>query len=149
MICSLLQILFPVVIRVAEVRTCWIKLYIIILYLAMCTAYVNNFIASVCPLHLLFLFGFEYHLKIMILLSPLFRNLYQIYVFGIGGSVTLTLGVRHFWPEIHLMLDGNKLLSAWQKIVYPHTDFTINSDFLSLFSNMPCSTLSNAFAKSK
>ena len=43
-----------------------------------CTSYVNHFAASVCPLHLLFLEGFEYHRQSMILLSRLFRNLYQI-----------------------------------------------------------------------
>ena len=33
--------------------------------------------------------------------------------------------------------------------MYPHTGFTINSDFLGLFSNMLGSTLSSAFVKSK
>ena len=63
----------------------------------------DHFAASVCP-HLLFLEGFEYHLQSMILLSRLFRNLYQIYVLGIGGDLTLTHGVHHFLLEIHLML---------------------------------------------
>ena len=44
------------------------------------TAYVNHFVASVCPLYLLFLKGFKYHRQSMILLSLPFRNLYQIYV---------------------------------------------------------------------
>ena len=56
MFCRLLQILFPILFHIAEVRTCWhwISYY---LYLPICTAYVNHFVASVCPLHLLFLEG--------------------------------------------------------------------------------------------
>ena len=69
-----------------------------------CGAYVNHFVAFMCPLHLLFLEGFDYHRQSMILLSPLFHNLYQIYVLGIGGALTLTLGVCHFLLELHLVL---------------------------------------------
>ena len=101
--CMLLQILFPILFHIAEVQIfChWTSYY---LYLPICTAYVNHFVASVCPLHLLFLEGFEYHRQSMILLRPLFRNFYQIYVSKIGGALTLTLGVRHFLLELHLML---------------------------------------------
>ena len=59
------------------------------------SAYVNHFVASVCPLHLLFLEGFKCHQQSTTLLSPLFRYLYQIYVLGIGGVLTMTPGVRH------------------------------------------------------
>ena len=38
--------------------------------------YLNHFVASVCSLHLLFLEGFEYHRQSMILVSPVFCNLY-------------------------------------------------------------------------
>ena len=55
-------------------------------YLSICTAYVNHFVASMCPLHILFLEGFECHRQSMMLLSPLFRNLYQKYVLEIGGE---------------------------------------------------------------
>ena len=57
MICRLLQILFPVLFHIAEVRTCWhwTSYYF---YLPICTAYVNNFVASVCPFCLLFVKGF-------------------------------------------------------------------------------------------
>ena len=57
MICRLLQILFPVLFHVSEVQTCWhwTSYY---LYLPICTAYVNHFVASVCPLHL----GYHNHL---------------------------------------------------------------------------------------
>ena len=79
----------------------WTSYY---LYLPICTAYVNHFIASVCHLNFLFLEGFEYHRQSMILLSPLFHNLYQIYVLRIVGALTLTLGVRHFLLELHLKL---------------------------------------------
>ena len=48
--------------------------------------------------------GFEYHRLSMTVLSQLFRNLYQIYVLGIGGALTLMLGVRHFSLELHLLL---------------------------------------------
>ena len=76
-ICRLLQILFSALFHIGEVRTCWhwTSYY---LYPSICTAYVNHFVASVCPLHLLFLERFEYYLQSMILLSPLFRNLFQI-----------------------------------------------------------------------
>ena len=59
-----------------------------------------------CPLHLLFLEveGFEYHQQSMILLSPLFRYLYQTYVLRRGVALPLAPGVRHFWIELHLML---------------------------------------------
>ena len=92
MICRLSQILFPVLFNIAEVQTCWhwTSCY---LYLPICTANVNHFIASVRPLHLLFLEGFEYHRQSMILLSPLFRNYYQIHVLRIGGALTPILGV--------------------------------------------------------
>ena len=80
-----------------------LALNFILFVAAICTAYVNNFVASVCPLHLLFLEGFKYHRQRMTLLSPLFRNLYQIYVLRIGGALTLTLWVRHFLLELHLM----------------------------------------------
>ena len=124
MICRLLQILFPVLFHISEVQTCWhwtsYYLYLSIVQLM-----------SVCPLHLLFLEGFEYHRQSMILLSPLFRNLYQIYVLRIGRGLTLTLGIRHFLLELHLMLFHwrQHIVVCWQKIMYPHTDFTINSNF--------------------
>ena len=57
MICRLLQILFSVLFHNAEVQTCWH--WTSYFHLLICTAYVNHFIASVCPLHLLFLEGFE------------------------------------------------------------------------------------------
>ena len=65
--------------HIAEVQTCWhwTSYY---LYLPICAAYVNHFVSSVCLLHLLFLEGFKCHRQTMILLSQLFRNLYQIYV---------------------------------------------------------------------
>ena len=66
--------------HIAEVRTCW-QWTSYYLCLPICTAYVNYFVASVYSLHLLFLEGFEYHRQIMILLSPLFSNLYQINLF--------------------------------------------------------------------
>ena len=73
------------------------------LYLPICTADVNHFVASVCPLHILFLERFEYHWQNMILLSPQFCNLYQIYVLRIGGALILTLGVRHFLLKLHCL----------------------------------------------
>ena len=82
--CRLWQILFPVLFHIAEDRTFWhwTSHY---LYLLICTAYVNHFvyIASVYPhpLHLLFLEGFANHQQSVILLSPLFRYLYQIYIY--------------------------------------------------------------------
>ena len=100
---------------------------------SICTACVNHFVASVRPLHLLFLEGFEYHRQSMILSSLLFPYLYQN-----------RRGIRNRrgpnWPLGYVIsdlsftrccsIDGNTLLSAWQKIVFPHTDFIINSDFL-------------------
>ena len=62
---------------------------------SLCTI-VHDIVASVCNLHILFLEGLEYHQQSMILVSPLFRYLYQIYVLGMGGGLTLILGVRHF-----------------------------------------------------
>ena len=74
-----MQILFAVLFHIAEVQTCW-NLTSYYLYLPISTAYVNHFAASVCNLHIQFLEGFEYYRYSMIVLSPLFRNLYQIYV---------------------------------------------------------------------
>ena len=77
-----------------------------------------------CNLHLLFIEEFEYHRQSMILLSPLFQNLYQIYALIIGVDLTLTLRVHHFLLELQFMLsiDGNTMLSV-------NSDFTINYDF--------------------
>ena len=111
MICMLLQIIFCVLYHIAEVQTCWHccqqatmnEQATYYLYLPICTAYVNHFVASVCLLHLLFLEGFEYHRQSMILLSPLLRNLYHICVLRIVGALTMILVVRHFLLEHHLM----------------------------------------------
>ena len=51
---------------------------------------------------------------------------------NMSGPTILSPGVRHLQRELYLMMlctDGNKLLSISSKIVYPHTDFTIYSDF--------------------
>ena len=106
MICRLLQILFSVFFHIAEVQTCW-EWTSYYLYLPICTAYVDHFIASVCPLHLLFIEGFEYHQQNIILLSPLFRNLYQIYVLGIGGALTLAGYATSYLSFIWCFINGN------------------------------------------
>ena len=67
--------------------------FIWFVYLSRCTVYVNHFVASGCPVHLLFLEIFEYHQRSMILLCPIFRYLYQLYVLGTGRGPTLKIGV--------------------------------------------------------
>ena len=128
-ICRLMQILFPVLFPIAEIQTCWhwTSYY---LYLPICTAYVNHFVASVCPLHLLLIDGFEYYRQSMILLSLLFCNLYQIYVWRgpntePWGKPLLTLASLNVVPltPTHCCLFDRKLC------IDAHTDFTINSDF--------------------
>ena len=63
--------LFPVRFHIAEVQTCWYwtSYY---LYLPICTASVNHFVVSVCPLYLLFFEGFECHWQSRILINCMY-----------------------------------------------------------------------------
>ena len=46
-----------------------------------CTVHVNDFVASECPLHLLFLEGFDYHQRSLTLSSPLYNVICVRYMY--------------------------------------------------------------------
>ena len=136
MISWLLQILFPLLFHFAKVRTFWhwTSYY---LHLPICTAYVNTFAASVCPYHILFPEGFEYYQQSKIMLSRLFHYLYQIYVSGIGGAPTLSLGAGKpplswasldvvIWTATHCCLFDRKLC------IRTPTNFYIDMQFIDM-----------------
>ena len=91
-ICWVLQFLFHPFPILQKFELAGIEFHIV----CMCPDLKNIIIATGCPLHLLFLEGFEYHQWSMVLSSPVFCYLYQIYVFSIWVDLTPTLGVRHY-----------------------------------------------------
>ena len=93
----------------------------------------------------------------MKLLSTLFRNLIQICVVS-EGALTLTLGICHFllaWASLDVVplteqRNNNIDCCLFDYKLCIHTPtLPLILIFLSLFSNIPWSTLSNAFGKSK